>query len=1198
MTPDRCSTAEADDDNLAATCQDLGTWSETSIGSVATPQASRSAEYVPAAGMYGFQPPLGPPSRGSVEYLPEPDGTYTQGLCAFACPDSWPPTPPTPRSEEDVTSAGEGGHHVSPARRGQYMEGLNWDEVKRWPPTPETPSSLEDVRPSEGTGPGRTAPVPLSPYTQGLVWDSVKGWPPTPPTPSSKEKLAPEGALATPLQEGTPHAPHGKPPSGSDGEGHEPAQGEYGFQRYPQGYEPPQMWYGHEHASIASPRSSQDLGSQAVSSGDPSPRLDVIPRDGGDYEPAQGIYGFQRVFATDVSADAAQPAAAAAAESAENFDGPSPDTSRSLERIFEAGSPHPTVGEQRTLTPSPNLPAFLEKLTSSSESEDSASRQRRRPSESAPAVRVPRNRFYSMEEMCTTAPSPPNLALSSSSLHVTRSVRSGDQQCYLPWMHRAPVPYRSPQTAQFVDYQEPPLVDMDDVSSVPTPTSDRSRRSDSDKTQPSEPPGDYFAPAGGSSVDTPSSGRYEPPPDAASYDGPSPYTAASLQRIFDASTGGKQQESPLAGESKSVESAHNDIEDMLQRLRSLESRLHSVEDESQSKDRQIQDLLSRLEGLLTSGGADGQSDLNERLQSATETVAKLEETEGKLEKELADAKKEIDSYVAKLESYQGRSEEIEMRLAESQRLQAAGDQQLQELAQQCGQLAAERDQLARQLEESAAIVTEKEARVDQLVQQLQEYSDRVAQLEADLKDGVVPADSADIAAENQHLRNRVEELEQGQQTEEQWKEQAEEADERARAMEKALDQLASEKRTEEERRREVETQLVQMVRKTSVARVTASEDDTSATEESSADDLLDPQLCRRLQQLLDKLHGQGLQALNLVELRFVKAYATPSQLTPRALPAEAAVHVSDMDTATLQRALARLADELGNAEQEMNAKGVLYPVCLRYAVPGLSEGVLYPVCRSEQLPSACEEETGLVQELQTTLEAEHQTKLTLTERLSETRTASGALETELTQFTGAAELIRTTDAGCKDLARVMTCLAKLDGAGDQIVELCADPGNQSAVKRLAEELLAEQQRCRDMLACLECERGRAGQLSQELDQGRAQAQADGKTSEQLGQRVSELEQRSEKLRKQTDAACAEAQEAGTDDQAPLEAQVKRLLQELRQVQGARQKAADDVQKPAAELSQLTADLRLSAADALTTWRVFDDPARHVTLGAL
>lgn len=53
---------------------------------------------------------------------------------------------------------------------------------------------------------------------------------------------------------------------------------------------------------------------------------------------------------------------------------------------------------------------------------------------------------------------------------------------------------------------------------------------------------------------------------------------------------------------------------MLARLRSLESRLHSVEDESQSKDRQIQELLSRLENLVTTGGSDEESQLNQRLQ--------------------------------------------------------------------------------------------------------------------------------------------------------------------------------------------------------------------------------------------------------------------------------------------------------------------------------------------------------------------------------------------------------------------------------------------------------------------------------------------------------------------------------------------------------------------------------------------------------
>ena len=55
-------------------------------------------------------------------------------------------------------------------------------------------------------------------------------------------------------------------------------------------------------------------------------------------------------------------------------------------------------------------------------------------------------------------------------------------------------------------------------------------------------------------------------------------------------------------------------QDLLQRLRSLESRLHLVEDESQSKDRQIQDLLTRLENLVSAAGADAQDDLTQRLQ--------------------------------------------------------------------------------------------------------------------------------------------------------------------------------------------------------------------------------------------------------------------------------------------------------------------------------------------------------------------------------------------------------------------------------------------------------------------------------------------------------------------------------------------------------------------------------------------------------
>ena len=104
--------------------------------------------------------------------------------------------------------------------------------------------------------------------------------------------------------------------------------------------------------------------------------------------------------------------------------------------------------------------------------------------------------------------------------------------------------------------------------------------------------------------------------------------------------------------------------------------------------------------------------------------------------------------------------------------------------------------------------------------------------------------------------------------------------------------------------------------------------------------------------------------------------------------------------------------------------------------------------------------------------------------------------------------------GCQDLQRVQACLAKLDGAGERVSELCAKPGGRSAVQRLAEQLMAEQQRCRDMLACVECERGRAAQLTQELDQGRGQAQSDGRSAQQLEERVTDQEQRSEKLEKQ------------------------------------------------------------------------------------
>ena len=87
--------------------------------------------------------------------------------------------------------------------------------------------------------------------------------------------------------------------------------------------------------------------------------------------------------------------------------------------------------------------------------------------------------------------------------------------------------------------------------------------------------------------------------------------------------------------------------------------------------------------------------------------------------------------------------------------------------------------------------------------------------------------------------------------------QAHEAGERARAMERALDRLTSEKRTEEERRRELEAQLVQLVRRESSGPTPAEQTPTEA--ESSADEVLDPQLCRRLRQLVNKLHTEGLQ---------------------------------------------------------------------------------------------------------------------------------------------------------------------------------------------------------------------------------------------------------------------------------------------------------------------------------------------------
>lgn len=118
----------------------------------------------------------------------------------------------------------------------------------------------------------------------------------------------------------------------------------------------------------------------------------------------------------------------------------------------------------------------------------------------------------------------------------------------------------------------------------------------------------------------------------------------------------------------------------------------------------------------------------------------------------------------------------------------------------------------------------------------------------------------------------------------------------------------------------------------------------------------------------------------------------------------------------------------------------------------------------------------------------------------------------------AQELSRTTDTGCKDLERVQACLVKLNDSANQFNQLI-DKGNCSAVKRLADELLAEQQRCRDMLVCLECERGRAVQLYQELDQGRVEAKSNGLLSEKVEQRITELETKRKALQEQVNQAC-------------------------------------------------------------------------------
>ena len=59
-----------------------------------------------------------------------------------------------------------------------------------------------------------------------------------------------------------------------------------------------------------------------------------------------------------------------------------------------------------------------------------------------------------------------------------------------------------------------------------------------------------------------------------------------------------------------------------------------------------------------------------------------------------------------------------------------------------------------------------------------------------------------------------------------------------------------------------------------------------------------------------------------MELRFVKSYASPSQLTPRSQASDSAVDMSDMETTTLRRAVARLVKELKHKQDDMNTKGL------------------------------------------------------------------------------------------------------------------------------------------------------------------------------------------------------------------------------------------------------------------------------------
>lgn len=58
----------------------------------------------------------------------------------------------------------------------------------------------------------------------------------------------------------------------------------------------------------------------------------------------------------------------------------------------------------------------------------------------------------------------------------------------------------------------------------------------------------------------------------------------------------------------------------------------------------------------------------------------------------------------------------------------------------------------------------------------------------------------------------------------------------------------------------------------------------------------------------------------MIELKFIKTYASPNQLAPRS-QSDAVVEVADMDYKTLQRAISRLSAELSPKEKEMNQHG-------------------------------------------------------------------------------------------------------------------------------------------------------------------------------------------------------------------------------------------------------------------------------------